>query len=284
MNKTIIPAIAFMILLALQAAAIGITPAITNVEYTPDGSGTVQFTIVNTEDRDITASITSGGEITLEPSKDKVHLGPYESEELSYTYTFPEYLDEGTKTGGIIVTETPDKTEGQIQIIATTAVVTMLKTQVPYQGKRIETEVALEPAPESKVDFTISVTNLGTEKIDDLKADIKILGEVIQTEPQELEPQRRTELKTTWTAPTEGEYEAEITIHYDDLTKTLTRKFLAGSGQVLYYEDLEGETAKTKSGLWLITLWISLATVVLINVYLYIKRKRNRFYRPKRRH
>jgi len=266
MKKTIIPMLAIMIVMAMQATAIGVTPAIIKTDYTPGIEQIFQATIVNTEDRTANIVIFPEGELTLIPTEDSLTLKPYESKTITSTYLAPQNLESGTKEGKLVIQAAPEPGKG---IIATTAVVTALQVDVPYEGKEIKADIGTRSV-DNKLEFVIAVTNLGTEEISDLRADISVWGDSIHTESVTLEPGKRKELKSEWTAPTAGKYEAQITINYDGKTKQVTKEFSAENNEVTYYKvNPEQDSSRLPRNL----LIAGLAILILMNAYIYVRRQ-----------
>lgn len=277
MNKTIITTLVMLIAIAVNAAAIGVTPALTTMNYEPGKNYTIEFSIANTRDETIKVAMIPSGEIDLKLKESVIELKPLETRKQEYKFTMPSNLESGTRTSGVMIQEVLDETQG-IQVA--TAVQTRLNVKVPYNGKEVETEVGMEPE-EKKVDFTIAVTNLGTETIKNLNAEIRIQDDTIKTESKELTPQKRTEFRTNWLAPANGKYLAEITINYDDKSRKITKEFNAGSDEAVYFKiEPEQETTQEEKDRTP-TLIISLAVLLTLNIAAYIiiriRKRRKRF-------
>ena len=267
MRRATILALAFLIVLAMQATAIGVTPALNTINYKDGERHTIDFTVVNTENRTLKVALIPQGEIPLEPDTDVAELKPLEARKMSYSFTMPSNLESGTRSGSILVQEVPE--DATNSITATAAVITALHVKVPYTGKQIAADVGTRPE-ERKVNFVIAVTNMGTETINSLNAEINVLGETITTPTTSLEPEKRTDLETAWTAPRKGKYQAAITIEYDDKKKNLIQEFNTESSAAAYYSITpDSETPKkSKSG----KLWITIAVIVLVNAYFIARR------------
>lgn len=267
MNKTIMPLLAALIVLTINVAAIGVTPALITLSYEPGKNHTAEFSVINTENKTVKAALVAGGEIELELQDEVMELKPHETRKSGYSFTMPSNLESGTRTSSVTVQEMPD--ESAQGILATTAVMTRMQVKVPYDGKEIEADIGMRPQG-NKMDFVISVTNRGTEAIKDLNAEIKILDDEIKTENKELIPEKRTDLNAQWTAPTYGTYKAEITINYDEKSRQATREFNAGSNETAYFRIEPGTNEDSKESLApkLIT---ALLFLVLINLLLYLE-------------
>lgn len=280
MKKSIIAMLAAMIVLATYACAIGVTPAITKIAYMPGEIQTGTFSVTNTENKTVTAAITQQGPIEAELSEKTVQLNPKETKQVSYSLTIPSNLDPGKNNINIMILELPSETAEGTQLSALAAVITTLQINVPYDGKEIEAAVDLNDENQGKVGFVIAVTNLGNQPISDLNAQIEILDSKMQTESTALDPQKRTELKTEWIAPTEGSYQAKITITYDGKTKTITKEFNAGKQEATYHQTPE----KDKNALtrWDAALILLIIMLMLANVCLNRKNKKASAHRQKR--
>lgn len=268
MKKTTILTLAFLIVLTLNVTAIGVTPALTILDYKPGELRTIKFTVTNTENKTIEAAITPEWEAEAK----LIELKPLESREMAYVTKIPSNLEPGMQNMNIIIQELPGESSPSAQITATASVITRVQFRVPYDGKAIEADVSMTPMAQSKMGFTITVTNLGSETIKDLNAEIKILNENIKTESQELDSQKRTELKAEWTVPAQGEYQAEITVNYDGKSRTITTNFNAGSESASYYKIESGETLKNNN--MAVALALILTIALTANIYFYMRHRK----------
>lgn len=267
MKKTTLLTLEFMIILAMNAAAIGVTPALNTLNYKEGEKHTIDFTVTNTENRPIKIALVQQGDIPLELNTDIAELKPLEARKMSYAFTMPGNLEPGTRTSRVLIQEITD--EPSNSIAAKTAVITSLHVKVPYAGKQIAADVGTRPG-ERKISFVIAVTNMGTETINRLSAEINLLGETITTQTTSLNPEKRTDLKADWTAPRKGKYQAAITITYDDKKKNIIQEFSTDSSAAAYYsiaQDTE-PLKKSKTG----KLWAAIAVIVLVNAYFIIKK------------
>ncbi len=270
MKKTAILTLAFLIVLTLNVTAIGVTPALTILDYKPGEIYTIKFTVTNTENKTIEAAIMPEWEAEAKV----IELNPLESRELAYVTKMPSNMEPGMQNMNIIIQELPGEPIPGAQITATAAVITRVQFRVPYDGKAIEADVSMTPMTQSKMGFTITVTNLGSETIKDLNAEIKILNEDIKTESQELDPQKRTKLKAEWTAPAQGEYQAEITVNYDGKSRTITANFDAGSESASYYKIDSEKTPKNEKMTIILALILTIALTA--NIYFYVRHRKKK--------
>ena len=260
--------LAFMIILSMNAMAIGVTPALNTLNYKEGESRTIDFTVTNTEDRPIKIALVQQGDIPLELNTDIAELKPLEAKKMSYSFTMPSNLESGTRTSRVLIQEVQE--DSADSIVAKTAVITALHVKVPYTGKQIAADVGTRPE-ERKINFVIAVTNMGTETINRLSAEINLLGETITTQTTSLNPEKRTDLKAEWTAPRKGKYQAAITITYDDKKKNIIQEFSTESGAAAYYSiapETNEPLKKGKTG----KLLIAITVIVLINAYFIIRK------------
>ncbi len=230
---------------AANAAAIGLTPGRTTIDFEPNMEKTVTFTIINNEHKNFNALVYAEGDL-----KDYVALGKNivefketdNTKEFSYAVKLPDKIDKpGDHWAKIIVMEMPpgteaEKLEGQF-VIATTAVVHQLRVKVPYPGKYADLDMVVQEAePGQTATFFVKLYNLGTEDIYKAFATIDILGPtnekiaMLESDEIALESKKGGELIIPWKADVNpGTYHAVATVNYDGKIGTVEKNFGIGA-------------------------------------------------------
>jgi hypothetical protein len=233
---------------AANAAAIGLTPGRTTVDYSPGLESSVTFTIVNNEHKEFKALVYVEGDLKDSITLDKNIVEFKEtdnSKDFTYSVKLPSSLEKpGDYWTKIIVMEMPpgieaEKLEGQL-VIATTAVVHQLRVKVPYPGKYAELELAVNEAePNGTVNFFAKVYNLGTENIYKAYATLDILGptneviDSIESEQTSIESKTTGEIAIPWQANVNpGVYHAVLTLNYDGKVSKVEKNFGVGALRV----------------------------------------------------
>ena len=261
--KSILLSIIILIIFILQTqnvSSIGITPGRTTVNFEPGLSREVQFSIVNTEKKDMGVVFYIQGELN-----DSVALGQTfvkfsafeESKSFSYKINLPQRFDEpGLHTAEIVALEMPNDLEQVGTFVgARVAVISQLHVYVPYPNKYIEGELNIADSEGKKV-FLMPVINRGELDIVNAKAIIDIytaLNEKVATLETEAIPVaslERKELSAEWIPKVNpGKYLAVVSIIYDNEVLEIKKEFNVGESLVeisdLYVRDFSlGEIAK----------------------------------------
>lgn len=246
MNKLLIFAL-MAVLLSASVAAIGVTPGRTTIDFTANAKQTLGFDIINDQQKDINVILTIDGDakgaevilkkqiIALKAAEDRIHV--------EYDLKLPkEFETPGTKELRISITEMPDeKSDKPITVGAMVGVITQVRIKVPEQGKylKIEDIEVSEGQAGEYVTFLVPVNNLGTEKINKVRANITILGPTnepiatVQTQEEPLEPMKRTMLKAVWPANVNaGKYFAVAYVAYDEKTARAEKIFNVGKASI----------------------------------------------------
>lgn len=208
------------------SAAIGLSPAIRNVDFTPGLSFSVVYT-VQEDYSDMEIEIYAKGDLAEYVSFDKTKLvggGTFKA-----SIALPEKIDIPGKHRIIIGTR--EKVSEESLIGTSLTVEAVINVYVPYPGKYLE--VSLNTAGDvnlgEDIKFISSINNLGKE---DVLADINIdiysaSGEKIETlsiGEKPIKSQERkiynTILKTTSYKP--GPYKAELIVSYGNIARAET--------------------------------------------------------------
>jgi hypothetical protein len=240
---------------ATFANALGVAPGRTPIDFEPGLDKTFSFTIKNNENKQFNAYIYVEGDLSEYITIEK-RIVEFEKADDSHAFTYrislPQRLDPpGEHWGKIIVMELPsglERLEGKTQIVGTIAVMHQVKVKVPYPGKYMQLDMAVqEAAPNESVRFFVKMYNLGKEDIGKAEATIEILGPTdeviakIETGQTAVESMQKGELTADWKASVNpGLYKAVAKVRYDGEAGSVEKKFYVGNIVV----DLLGVSVK----------------------------------------
>jgi len=241
----------FVFLLVVgNAAALGITPGRTTINYENGLEQDVAFSILNNEHNNAQVVLTLQGEladsitlyesiINFEPSDD--------ARQLKYRVKLPNSiaLEPGLHSAEIVAMELPKKNADGTYVGATIAVVSQLHVYVACPGKCIEYDLSVLDAEENgTATFIIPVLNRGELGIGSIRAVIDIYNldydkkATITTDTREITAGGRTELSAKWDVDVNpGNYLAKVSIFYDGETENFEKHFTVGKN-VLSIESI----------------------------------------------
>jgi hypothetical protein len=180
----ILACLVVLVSMAAPAAALGVKPSQTSMDFQPGLSSEHSFTIVNSESRTLDVSLGAEGELSqyITLGQTSASLQPGEEKAVTFTVSLPSDLEPGTREGYIRVTEQAD---GDCPS-CTSAVVSLLhrvRVNVPYPGKYLEGGVEINQNPD-RIYFSVRVKNMGQEDIEEASAEFVLSdysGEVLRT-------------------------------------------------------------------------------------------------------
>jgi hypothetical protein len=226
-NNLLIFGVLFLLVLIPNISALGITPGRTTVDFSPNLERDIQFTLINSEKKDMNVAFTIEGDLQnlIELTSDVIHFKAGEdSKNFNYKIKLPSNLSPGLHKTNIIAVELPPDMENQETIVrATISVVTQLYVYVPYPGKYIDATFNIVNNEENKkILFYIPVISRGEEKISKVKGTIEIYKnnqkiKEINTNEFSINTQEKKELSAAWEKDVvNGSYKAIATIVYDN--------------------------------------------------------------------
>jgi hypothetical protein len=251
MSKRTILLFVLLLVMSENVLALGIYPGRTTIDFTPGLEKTVSFTIVNSEQKDISLVISAQGELQdyISISQNVVRMKADEPpKEISYTVRLPQQLKPGLHTTNVVVVQMPEEfAEGeseQFSVGAAVAILTQVYVNVPYPGKYGEAELNIFNR-DGKVVFAVPVFSRGEFALMNVKASIDVytsLNEKVATlytnEIPEIAGKGRAELITEWDesniAP--GPYRAVATVSWGEGTTAVEKEFNLGEKRL----NLEG--------------------------------------------
>ncbi len=159
-------AVLVALLLPMDAYALGISPARTELDFEPGMSGTITFSVLNTGHRELTVEMYVSGSLAEYIICDTEFLSftPADSaKEFSCSYAFPESIEKpghhDTRIGALEVAGE----EGPETMAARVGIESQFWVNVPYPGYYAVVGIT---APDvvigEPVEFTINIQNLGT--------------------------------------------------------------------------------------------------------------------------
>lgn len=281
MNRALrIMMLAIMIaaMLVPVVSAIGVAPARRTIDFMPNAEHDLGFDIINDQGRDMKVMLqiegdADGTDIFLK--KDVIELKASESRvHVDYKAKLPEmFKSPGTKEIKIsIIPMIDDKSDQPLQINTMVGVATQLMIKVPDAGKYLAATGIEVENHDTATTFMIPVSNIGTEKITSVKANIIINGPsgeevgVLRTQDISIDAKGSAVLKAIWNGDRpKGRYNAKADVIYDGKVIPLERSFNIGEVAI----EILGITAKNfqlgqiaKIELWLKSNWNE-----LLNIY-----------------
>lgn len=243
--------------------ALGTFPGKTNIDFVPGLSQTISFTVVNSEQKNITVVVSVQGEleeyVTIPETVIKMSSNEA-SKEVSYQINLPQELPPGIHSADVVIIQLPDQfiDTGQMSVGAAVAVLAELNVNVPYPGKFAEGNInILGPESDGSVQFVVTVNNKGEFDIMRAVAAVDIYTSLnekvatVNTNEISLLSKQRGELVAKWDSRSlpSGRYIAKANVVYDEKTFSVEKEFGVGR-QRLILEGIEvndfklGEIAK----------------------------------------
>jgi len=229
-----------MLVLAGNVSGIGIAPGSTTVDFESGLERTVNFKVINNENKDMKVFFNVEGElapyVTLSNLLVDFAAGE-ESKQFSYTVELPKKLKKpGTHIAKIIAIDLPPDADSEGTYVgARVGVVSRLEVKVPYPGKYAEAKLRIsEGQPGEDAVFVVKVYNYGAQKINKAEATIDILGPTneriatIISDTKSIDAKGMRELKAVWRPENPGLYHAVATVRYDGKIARAEENFYVG--------------------------------------------------------
>ncbi len=235
--------ILFLLLLFLIPAVygIGIAPAYQEIFFEPGKELELNFRILNNERKDMDIMIYSKGELSNSieiPSVVKITENELEKT-VKYKVILPIKLTPGENILSIYVVES-NLDIGEIDVVKTNlGVVHKLKVYVPYPGEYLQGMIFVEGnKPNDKVEFTIGLNNLGTEKLENIKGTIIIkepngrgVSQIVTTQAS-LNSKEKGKIIGEWMPLGLGKYIAQAVISYNDEVLLIEKEIEIGEAEI----------------------------------------------------
>ena len=219
--------------------ALGVSPGRKTLFFEPGLEGTYDFTVLNSENKDMKLLIYVEGELSeyvflTETLADMSSSDS--SKQFEYRIKLPQNLEPGTRESNIVIREVPREQaiEGTF-VGASTAVVTQLRIEVPYPGKYAKVDLKTSEVEEGIL-FLMAVNNFGTQDIVNVRAVVDIYGmnnekvATIESGSKSINSKGREEITALWETKdfNSGKYYAIATVTYDGETTTVEKAFSIG--------------------------------------------------------
>jgi hypothetical protein len=240
----------FFILLSSSSYGLGIAPAKTMLEFSPDTAIEGKMRII-TDTLPLRVALSKEGEIGRYVDLEEEFLILTEHETWVYfRINLPEELSPGDRTGGILITEQPESQSEENTVYAVTAIKHQIVVKVPYPGKYIFGKLYISSSePSDPIAITSAIGNYGKEKIEKLNAivvikdpDDQILA-TLSSETSSLDPGKETSLIVLWNTNSPGSYSAKSTVEYDNGTIMIFNQFDVGDDPIII-ESISAEGFK----------------------------------------
>jgi hypothetical protein len=230
------------IILIQNVYALGLSPARKIIDFNPSFQDNVELKVMNTDAKDMRVLIYVEGEFSENIELNTTELIFSSDEEIkrfSYNFKLPENLDlPGVHETKIVVREIPLEAESDGTIIGgSVAVAHQFRVNVHYPGKYAVADLkVVETGRIDRVDFIVSVTNLGRETIEIAKGIIDIYDKFDQklttvgTNLDSIGPESSIDLKSSWEDEDvkAGKYLGKLTLTYDGMVAYDDREFYVG--------------------------------------------------------
>jgi hypothetical protein len=239
MDKKLLFAIAFLLLIA-NAAAFGITPTRTTIQFTPGLEQNISFSVVNSEAKNLELIIYSTGELNQSVLLNENHIkinANEQSKGINYKLKLPSFLTPGLHVVDVNILEIPEKNSEDESIVgAVVGIIAEVYVYVPYPGKYAEAELSVEDYGDGRSKlFVIPVINRGKLDLINVRANIDIynaLGEKVDSINSASIPissGKKEELVSKWNASVNpGKYLAKVALIADEQTINLEKEFNVG--------------------------------------------------------
>ena len=257
--------VVFFISFISSVDALGVTPARKIVDFEPGLEQTVEFNIVNSDGKDMKVAVYAedvfeGGDIKI-GTPEIIFSSGEEKKKANYTFKLPsEFKIPGRQFAKLVVREIPmdvGEIEGTV-IGASIAVVHQLRVDVPFPGKYAVAELKItETGLTDRVDFVVSLVNLGIEDINGASGVIEIFDGFTHEKVTSLETGlfsaksgQKKEVAIGWNENVSiGRYYAKLKVTYDGNIAEADREFTVGTRMVellyIFAKDFRlGEIAK----------------------------------------
>ncbi|MBR9692166.1 hypothetical protein GOV06_05275 [Candidatus Woesearchaeota archaeon] len=224
---------------ALSASAIGIGPPRIKIDFEPNLEIDIEYFVVNTIQSPVNVDMYVKGDLKEYIAFDKTSfkLNPGKTQVIVVHLALPEKIDRpGTNDIRIGALESPIGADGAM-VAAKAGVESQLYIEVPYEGKYLSANIAVESVRVGETaELIIGISNLGKEDISSVSAVIDIYDsddkkiDTVSADKKELKAGETSELKAQWDTKDAkpGTYQAAALIDYDGNEKEIRTSFNVG--------------------------------------------------------
>jgi hypothetical protein len=215
-----------MILVASGAYGIGVSPAKSDVFFTPGDEKEMSFRLINNELKDMKVSLAVKGDLAeyIVIKNPVVSLGQDEPERsITYFVRLPEKMSPGAHYAEISAVESGDSEKDGNIVVANIGVIHRVNVRVPYPDRYLEGILFIsDSAPGERTAFTVMLSNVGTTEITRAKGQIVITspdGEGVaslQTNSVNVPSGEKTKITAEWVPNVDpGTYHVQVIVEYD---------------------------------------------------------------------
>ncbi|MBU0757639.1 MAG: hypothetical protein KKF44_06220 [Nanoarchaeota archaeon] len=245
----IIGFIVLCILLTSIVQAVGVAPSKSEIFFEENIEKTLSFRIINNEHKDAEFAVYMKGDLAdyLSLENDRIKISASESEKsVYYRLDMPVKMKPGPIHADIYVVEMSENGPGEDNLIkANIGVMHRLTVNVPYPDEYLQGILYISDAkPDEIVDFTVSLSNVGSEDLESIKGQIIITSSdgqsvaKISTDEILLESKKKSKLTAQWNARVSpGTYHALALIEYGEKVLVIEKDFDIGE-PLLEIEEL----------------------------------------------
>ena len=227
-----------LVIASSTAAAFGVSPARKHYDYAPHIEG--HFTIVNVDRQNADIIIVPRGDLAEYVSLDQTVIRMRSDDDrvrVEYTLQITEdAIDPGENTIDFyILSESESRRVGDTMIATAMGIVSQAVINAPYPGTYIRARLDYDRQMKRAI---IPITNLGSENIQELRADVSLIGptnEIVASASSDtvsLTSQKMHELIISLPEVESGTYLMRATITYDGRTKIEERTITHGNPQI----------------------------------------------------
>ncbi len=225
MNKKLLIGIVVCFMLLNYVNALGLSPSKIELFFESNTRKESYFRIINNENKDVQVSLYVRGDLAkyIELENNLITIAENEPEAIvKYIVNIPRDLSPGTHSAEILAVENGN-TVGNI-LLANIGIIHQIKVRVPYPDQYIEGMLYISEArPNEKTTFTVTLYNVGTKDIENVKGSIIISNSnnqpitSIKTNEISLEAGKKSKIEGEWTVNIlPGTYNAQAIVEYDN--------------------------------------------------------------------
>jgi hypothetical protein len=230
-----------LIIIVPEVLSIGIAPAYKEVFYEPGKEIDISFRIINNEKKDMDVLIYAKGELSnnIEIATNLKIRSDELEKTVPYKVILPLKLAPGTNVLNVYVVENTLE-EDSIDIVKThLGVAHKLMVIVPYPGEYLQGMMFVEGTkPGEQVQFTLSLNNLGTETLENIKGTIVIrdskgkgISQLV-TDTATLKSKEKGKITAAWQSKDVGKYIAQAVISYGDEVLLIEKELEIGEALI----------------------------------------------------
>ena len=217
--------------------SIGVAPAYKEVFFEPGKELDLSFRIINNDQKDMKIILYTKGELANNAEiPNKIEIKSHELEKtVDYKVIQPLKLNPGINILSVYIVESNIQ-EDNVDVVKTNlGIVHKLKIIVPYPGEYLQGMMFIEGnKPNKDIHFTLSLNNLGTERLDNIKGTIVIsdskdrgVAQIVTTTTS-LDSKQKGKIVGNWIPKEKGRYTTQAIISYNDEVLLIEKEIEVG--------------------------------------------------------